>query len=126
MLRNFRKPLVVLTPKSLLRHPEAVSTVHDLTDGRFHRVLDDPTVDPATVERLILCTGKVYYDLVDHRAQTASPGKTAIVRVEQLHPLPLGELEAVLHRYGAVHTRIWVQEEPLNAGAWHWMADRFP
>ena len=125
MLRDFRKPLVVLTPKSLLRHPNATSTVHDLSEGCFQRVLDDQDVDPARVERLILCTGKVYYDLLDHRAQTAAPEKTAIVRVEQLHPLPLPELEAVLHRYDAVHARIWVQEEPLNAGAWHWMADRF-
>lgn len=125
MLRAFRKPLIVLTPKSLLRHPEAVSRVRDLTDGSFERVLDDPTVDPTNVERLILCTGKVYYDLIEHRAQTASPEKTAIVRVEQLHPLPLRELEAILHRYDGAHARTWVQEEPLNAGAWHWMADRF-
>jgi 2-oxoglutarate dehydrogenase E1 component len=125
MLRNFRKPLIVLTPKSLLRHPQAVSSVKDLTDGGFARVIDDSTADPATVERLILCSGKVYYDLLDHRAETTSPSNTAIVRVEQLHPLPLGELEAILHKYSGAHTRTWVQEEPLNAGAWHWIADRF-
>jgi 2-oxoglutarate dehydrogenase E1 component len=125
MLRTFRKPLIVLTPKSLLRLPAAVSRVHDFSSGAFRHVIDDTTDDPSIVEKLIFCTGKVYYDLVAHRAAIAEPEKTAIVRIEQLHPLPLAQIEAVLDKYASAHTRMWVQEEPLNAGAWHWMADRF-
>ncbi|MCH2138651.1 MAG: 2-oxoglutarate dehydrogenase E1 component [Phycisphaerales bacterium] len=125
MLRGFRKPLIVFTPKSLLRHPAAVSTVSDLTDGEFQCVIDDANADPARTTRLIFCTGKVYYDLVAHRAKCDHSSQTAIVRLEQLHPLPKDEIEAILNRYDKVHTRLWVQEEPLNAGAWEWMSDRF-
>ncbi|MCH2137087.1 MAG: 2-oxoglutarate dehydrogenase E1 component [Phycisphaerales bacterium] len=125
MKRDFRKPLLVLTPKSLLRHPKAVSAVSDLTSGRFQHVIDDPGADPDRVQRLIFCSGKVYYDLIDHRSRTAAPHRTAIVRIEQLHPLDMDTIESLLSRYANVDARIWVQEEPLNAGAWHWMADRF-
>ena len=125
MLRSFRKPLIVLTPKSLLRLPAAVSSVDELSSGGFQHVIDDASVDASKVEKLIFCTGKIYYDLVAHRARTAEPGNTAIVRIEQLHPLPLARIEAALDRYPAANTRMWVQEEPLNAGGWHWMADRF-
>jgi 2-oxoglutarate dehydrogenase E1 component len=125
MLRGFRKPLIVFTPKSLLRHPAATSPVSDFTSGGFQCILDDTTVDPAGAQRLIFCCGKVYYDLLAHRTKCADPGQTAIVRIEQLYPLDLEGIETILDRYTNVHTRLWVQEEPLNAGAWEWISDRF-
>jgi 2-oxoglutarate dehydrogenase E1 component len=125
MLRGFRKPLIVFTPKSLLRLPAATSSVSDFTSGGFQCILDDTGVDPATAQRLIFCSGKVYYDLLAHRAKCADPGRTAVVRIEQLHPLDLDGIEAIIERYANVHTRLWVQEEPLNAGAWAWISDRF-
>ncbi len=116
--RNFRKPLIVMTPKSLLRHPKAVSTVDELVSDRFHHVLDDAQVaSPKKVERLILCSGKVYYDLIAHR-ETVGAQDLAIVRLEQLYPLRLASLQPVLERYPNVRTTMWVQEEPKNMGAW--------
>ncbi|MHC4948963.1 MAG: 2-oxoglutarate dehydrogenase E1 component [Planctomycetota bacterium] len=120
--RGFRKPLVVMTPKSLLRHPKAVSRVADLVDDGFHRVLDDAAVtDPAAVRRLILCSGKVAWDLLAHREKVGARD-VAIVRVEQLYPLPETPLRAVLERYAGAEP-VWVQEEPENMGAWRFIED---
>ena len=116
--RNFRKPLIVMTPKSLLRHPEATSPVRDLTDGSYARVIDDGDVaDPGRVNRVLLCTGKIYYDLIAHRRK-AEVRDAAIVRVEQLYPFPTTDLGAVLRRYPEASAKVWVQEEPRNMGAW--------
>ena len=121
MKRDFRKPLIVLTPKSLLRHPSAVSRSADLVEGHFRLVLDDPAVtDPGSIRRILLCSGKVYYDLVEHRGQ-GGHDDVAVVRLEQLYPLPAEELKAVLGRYDADVELVWVQEEPRNMGAFRFL-----
>jgi len=126
MKRDFRKPLVVMTPKSLLRHRLAVSSVADLAEGTFHEVLDEAaTLDPQGVTRLLLCSGKVYYDLLAERERR---GRTdaAVVRVEQLYPLPDEAVTAVLARYERATDVAWVQEEPRNMGAWGFMHEHLP
>jgi 2-oxoglutarate dehydrogenase E1 component len=120
---GFRKPLVLMTPKSLLRHPKAVSPLNDLAEGGFHEVLDD-TCDPAEVERILLCSGKVYYDLLGRR-ETTERRDVAIVRVEMLYPFPEDALGACLDRYRDAREFVWVQEEPRNYGAWMYVRDRF-
>ena len=111
------RPMVVMTPKSLLRLPQATSSLADLTDGAFASVLDDPAVaSPDAVRRVILCSGKVYYDLAASPERAAHPD-VAIVRLERLYPFPTDELEAVLLRYAGVERVAWVQEEPRNMGA---------
>ncbi len=121
MKRSFRKPLIVLTPKSLLRHPKVVSTVDQFVTGRFELVLDDPHVgDPSKIKRLLLCSGKVYYDLVAHR-EKIERDDVAVVRIEQLYPLPARELAEILQRYAGVHETVWVQEEPKNMGAYRFL-----
>jgi 2-oxoglutarate decarboxylase len=122
--RGLRKPLIVMTPKSLLRHPKVVSTVDELASGVFLPVLDDPSVkDPSGVRRILLCTGKIYYELAaardsqGARDSRGAPG-CAIVRLEQLYPYPQAEIAAMLARYPSANEVIWVQEEPRNMGAW--------
>jgi 2-oxoglutarate dehydrogenase E1 component len=110
------RPLVVMTPKSLLRLPQAASRLADLTDGAFASVLDDPDVEPDAVRRVILCSGKIYYDLVTTPERESQPD-VAVVRVERLYPFPTDELRAVLARYPKVERVAWVQEEPRNMGA---------
>ncbi|MBI3246671.1 MAG: 2-oxoglutarate dehydrogenase E1 component [Deltaproteobacteria bacterium] len=122
MKRNFRKPLVVMTPKSLLRHKLAVSSVTDLAEGRFQEVIDEATLDPQRVTRLLFCSGKVYYDLLAEREQRQLMD-TAIVRLEQLYPFPRKALTEVLCRYPKARTVAWVQEEPRNMGAWGFMRE---
>jgi len=123
MKRNFRKPLIVMTPKSLLRYPQAVSRVEDLVSGRFRHFLDDPAVtEPEKVKRLILCTGKIYYDLAAHREKVGRDD-VAVVRVEQLYPLRIRTLENILQRYAGAEL-VWAQEEPENMGAWRYMEDQ--
>jgi 2-oxoglutarate decarboxylase len=127
-----RKPLVVFTPKSLLRHKLAVSSVADFTSGTFQPVLGDTAqLDPAQVKRVLLCSGKVYYDLVQARADRAGGAQTtggglktdtAIIRLEQLYPLPVEELRAELAKYAGAEDFCWVQEEPANQGAWSFVA----
>ena len=128
MHRDFRKPLVVMAPKSLLRHPAAVSRLDDFTAGRFHEILDDPMFPddaaPAATatspaERLILCSGKVYYDLVEYRAKNHITD-AAIVRVEQLYPLHRDRLSALCDKYDGA-TVVWCQEESQNMGAWSFL-----
>ncbi len=119
VLRPWRKPLVIFTPKSLLRHKEAVSTVDDLATGKFQRVIPDTQTDPAKVKRVLLCTGKVYYDLLDARRKLGRDD-VAIVRLEQLYPIN-DELSSVLSAYKDGTRLVWVQEEPRNMGAWYFM-----
>ncbi|MBN9619399.1 MAG: hypothetical protein J0H43_06655 [Actinobacteria bacterium] len=123
-LSPVRRPLIAFTPKSLLRLKAAVSEVEDFTTGTFRPVLSDDKIDPAGVRRVLLCAGKVYYDLAAEREKN---GRTdvAIVRVEQLYPLPVPELEAELGRYPGAEL-VWVQEEPANQGAWPFMALNLP
>jgi 2-oxoglutarate dehydrogenase E1 component len=123
VVSTFRKPLIVMSPKSLLRNPAAVSPIEELVSGRFHAVLPDPAVaDPAAVRRVLLCSGKVYYDLVDGRVARRKDD-IAIVRVEQLYPLRVAELQAALAPYPASAEVLWVQEEPRNMGAWPYIRD---
>lgn len=119
VVRPLRKPLIVMSPKSLLRHKEAVSTLDELADGDFYPVLDDPDVsNKKSVERLILCSGKVYYDLREAR-QTLAADKVAIVRLEQLYPFPEAELAEIIKPYSKLKSVVWCQEEPMNQGAWY-------
>ena len=114
--RPFRKPLVVMSPKSLLRHPSCVSSIKEFTDGKFNEVLDDPEMDGKGIEKLVFCSGKVYYDLVEYRAKTKH--KVAIVRIEQLFPFPTDHVQAIIKKYKDAKEIIWAQEEPENMGAW--------
>jgi 2-oxoglutarate dehydrogenase E1 component len=113
---------VVFTPKSLLRHRLCVSAVSDFTDHQFQLVIDDRQVsDPSKVKRVLLCSGKVFYDLLQARADRKLED-VAILRVEQLYPLPVEELKAALGRYPNAEDVAWVQEEPANQGAWSFIA----
>jgi 2-oxoglutarate dehydrogenase E1 component len=117
--RPWRKPLVIFAPKSLLRHPEAVSALDDLATGGFQRVIPDPTVDPTAVKRILLCSGKVYYDLAAQRRKLGRKD-VAIVRNEQLYPLS-SALQQVLAPYAEGTPVMWVQEEPRNMGPWYFV-----
>ncbi|MBX2973605.1 MAG: 2-oxoglutarate dehydrogenase E1 component, partial [Flavobacteriales bacterium] len=125
---KFRKPLVVFTPKSLLRHPKCVSPLDDLVAGSFKEVIDDVAADPKKVTTVIFTQGKVHYDLAEYREKNASASlgaDTALVRIEQLHPLPADQMRAVIRRYAKAERYIWVQEEPQNMGAWQYIAMNF-
>jgi len=118
MIRPFRKPLIVMTPKSLLRHKGSVSSLQDLTEGGFQLVIDDPAgLKQERVKRVVFCAGKVYFDLAAQRDEHEIDD-IALVRVEQLYPFPREELQGILERYGSAREVIWCQEEPLNQGAW--------
>jgi len=126
ILRPWRKPLVVLTPKSLLRHRRAVSSLDDLAIGEFQRIIpDDPAIDPAQVKRVVLCSGKVYYDLLEQREES-NRTDIALVRLEQLYPLRLDEVRRVFGPYSADADYVWAQEEPWNMGAWFYVHARMP
>ncbi len=115
IVRPVRKPLVVFTPKSLLRHPQAVSPLADLAQGGFQAVIDDSDA-PREAKRVVVCTGKLYYELVAARGERRD---VAIVRIEQLYPFPEDGLRAVLAAYKQARTLVWAQEEPMNQGAWY-------
>ena len=120
MHRAFRKPLIIMTPKSLLRHKSCTSLVEAFTTGSFQCILDDPEPLPEP-NRLILCSGKVYYDLIAYRKAEAITD-TAIIRIEQLYPLHVKRLQELLQHYASVAEILWCQEEPENMGAWAYMA----
>ena len=121
--RDFRKPLVVFTPKSLLRHPECISPVPALTRGSFQEVIDDD-INAEEVTRVNFCNGKVYYDLIAERRKREH-NNIALVRIEQLYPFPLQQLHAIMKRYTNAKTFAWVQEEPANMGAWSFILRHF-
>ena len=125
MKGNFRKPLIVFTPKSLLRHPMAVSMVEDLTEGFFQRLIPDVLMDEKQVKKLVFCSGKFYYDLVDARAKK-NLNDVAIVRIEQLFPLPFEEIQSEINRYVNLEEMVWAQEEPRNMGAWGYLLLQLP
>ncbi len=118
--RAYRKPLIVMTPKSLLRHPQAVSKLEDFASGGFQRVIDDAAVVASEVTRVLFTSGKTYYELL-HEREERGRKDVAIVRLEQLYPLRLELIEAALKRYPASAPVIWVQEEPENMGAWRFL-----
>ena len=117
---NYRKPLVVFTPKSLLRHPKAVSTKKELTHGAFQPVIGDTTVAPDQVKTVVLCTGKFYYDLEQEREKRGRRD-VALIRLEQLFPLPIAEIEKNIKLFSLVKDLVWAQEEPRNMGAWSYL-----
>ncbi len=121
MKREFKKPLIIMAPKSLLRHKECVSKVEDFTDAQFISILDDEKATDQSTKRIIFCSGKVYYDLVAHRDAKGIEG-SAIVRIEQLYPLNSVLLESVAAKYTQAEKIVWCQEEPENMGAWSFIA----
>ena len=123
MKRNYRKPLVIFTPKSLLRHPKAVSTLDELAKGTFQEVIDD-TINRDKVKKLVFCTGKFYYDLLAER-EKLERDDVAFVRIEQLFPLHEEKIKKVIAKYKNIKNYVWAQEEPRNMGAWSYMLQRF-
>jgi 2-oxoglutarate dehydrogenase E1 component len=119
LVRRLRRPLVIMSPKSLLRHRRAVSPVDELVSERFHEVLDDPS-PPARPRRLVLCSGKIFYDLVEGR-DAADIDDVAIVRVEQLYPFSSAMFRRIIKPYLGAQDVVWVQEETRNRGAWSYM-----
>jgi 2-oxoglutarate dehydrogenase E1 component len=115
--RDFRKPLICFTPKKLLRYPTCVSSQKDFTIGGFQEVIDDAKATAKSVKKVIFCTGKIYYDLIEVQEKENNQ-ELAIVRVEQLYPLPIGQLKEVIAKYKNAEEYLWVQEEPENMGAW--------
>ena len=124
ILRSLRKPLIVMTPKSLLRHELSVSSLEDLCNGEFATVIDEvDKVNAASVHRVVMCSGKVYFDLLKQRRATNNVD-VALVRVEQLYPFPVNETETVLAKYPNAREVVWCQEEPQNQGAWYQIRHR--
>jgi len=123
-VRMQRKPLIVMSPKSLLRHKDACSSLEDLANGEFQCVIGEiDALDAKKVKRVILCSGKVYYDLLNARREKKI-NDIAIVRLEQLYPFPKDSLEKELAKYPKATEIVWCQEEPRNQGAWYWIASR--
>lgn len=118
--RPFRKPLVIFTPKSLLRHPRCVSPVEDFTRDGFRELIDDETANADKVNKVVFCTGKIYYDLLEEKEKLKNKS-IALVRLEQLYPLPKKQLNALITKYHKAESWLWVQEEPYNMGAWPYM-----
>jgi 2-oxoglutarate dehydrogenase E1 component len=124
MLRAFRRPLIVMTPKSLLRHKMSVSPVSDLSTGRFQPIIGEiEAIRPKQTRRVVFCSGKVYYDLLESR-QVHGLKDVALIRIEQLYPFPVDEFAALLKQYDHVDEVIWCQEEPQNQGAWYQIRHR--
>ncbi|UIT48607.1 2-oxoglutarate dehydrogenase E1 component [Xylella fastidiosa subsp. multiplex] len=118
MRMSTRKPLVVMTPKSLLRHKLAVSTLDELANGKFQHIIPDDAADPKHVKRIVMCAGKVYYDILENQ-QKRSQNDVAIIRIEQLYPFPRALLASELKRFNKATDVVWCQEEPQNQGAWY-------
>lgn len=122
--RDFRKPLVIMSPKSLLRHPKVVSPLEAFEKGQFEEVIDDERIkDAKNVKRVVLCSGKIFYEMLE-ATSTAPEGEVALVRVEQLYPFPAKKLAEVMARYKNIKDAVWAQEEPQNMGAWTFIRSR--
>jgi len=121
---NFRKPCIVMSPKSLLRHPEVISPKEDFLKGGFKEIIDDGKADPGKVTRLLLCSGKIFFDLL-HEQKKARREDIAIIRIEQLFPFPTHQLEAIHKKYKKAEQVYWVQEEPENMGAWTYILRKY-
>lgn len=124
MTRKFMIPLIIFTPKSLLRHPLCVSKIEDFEKGRFSEVIDDLNVDIDKVLRVVFCTGKIYYDLLKEKQELGAKD-VALIRLEQLHPFPYKEVDAIIEKYKNAILHLWVQDEPANMGAWKYVRDEF-
>lgn len=119
--RSFRKPLVVFTPKKLLRYPKAVSSIKELAKGRFQEIIDDESADPKKVKTVVFCSGKLYYDILEEKEKMKSKTDLALVRIEQLYPLAEKQLDDIVKKYGTA-SYVWAQEEPENMGAWGYLS----
>jgi 2-oxoglutarate dehydrogenase E1 component len=119
--RDFRKPLVVFSPKMLLRYPSAVSTLDDMASGSFQEVIDDPKAVSAQIDTVVFCSGKFYYEMTE-KAVELGVKNMAFVRIEQLYPLPKNQIQAILEKYKGAKNYVWAQEEPANMGAWTYIA----
>ncbi len=120
--RDFRKPLICFTPKKLLRYPACVSSVKDFSEGRFAEVIDDTSVRAAEVKKVFLCSGKIYYELMERKAQLGDVSDSAFIRIEQLYPFPQIQIDTLLAKYKNAEEYCWVQEESENMGAWSFIA----
>lgn len=118
--RDFRKPLVVFTPKSLLRHPKCISNLDELATGKFKEIIDDGTANAKEVKRAVLCSGKIFYELIEQK-ELIKRKDVAIIRIEQLYPFPEKQFEQLISKYKSATEWIWVQEEPENMGAWSYL-----
>ena len=118
--RKFRKPLIIFTPKSLLRHPKAVSPLSDFIKGGFREVIDDDTAKPELISRIVFCTGKLYYSLMAEKEKLKNVS-VAIIRIEQLYPFPNQQVEAIINKYNNSKDIVWAQDEPANMGAWEFV-----
>ncbi|MFN8865459.1 MAG: 2-oxoglutarate dehydrogenase E1 component, partial [Flavobacteriales bacterium] len=118
---EYRKPLVVFTPKKLLRYPKAVSSLSELAAGSFSELLDEPGIRAAETEVLVFCSGKVYYDILEEKEKLGVTDQMAVVRIEQLYPLPEIQISAMMKRYKNASRVVWCQEEPENMGAWTYL-----
>ena len=123
MKRDYRKPLIVFTPKSLLRHPKAVNSIEELANGEFQEVIDD-TLNPKGIKKMVFCMGKFYYDLLAEREELQRED-IALIRIEQLFPLHKEKIQKIIDKYPNVTDYVWAQEEPRNMGAWSYMLQRF-
>jgi len=118
MLRPYRKPLIIMTPKSLLRHRDSTSKLDDLISHPFQLIIDDTNMtDASQIKKVVFCSGKVYFDLLQEQTKK-NLLRTAVVRIEQLYPFPSIELEKIITQYSNAHDIVWCQEEPKNQGAW--------
>ena len=123
-VRPYRKPLIVMTPKSLLRHKMSVSSIEELSSGRFELIIPEiEAMSPKKTRRLVLCSGKVYFDLLESR-EIHDVRDVALVRIEQLYPFPIEEFRDLINQYSHVEEIVWCQEEPLNQGAWYQIRHR--
>ena len=120
MVRSFRKPLIVFTPKKLLRYPRAVSSISEMSDGNFQEIIDDSNAIPSKINKVVLCSGKFYYDLIEEYEQNILED-IAFVRLEQLYPFPEHQLRSIVKKYGKNSQYIWTQEEPENMGPWSYI-----
>ena len=118
---SYRKPLVVMTPKKLLRYPKAVSSLQEMAKGNFQEIINDTSVKAKDVNTVVLCSGKVYYDILEQKEKRQTGGDMAVVRLEQLYPLPEQQLRKIIGEYSKAKRIIWAQEEPENMGAWTYM-----
>lgn len=124
VLRKYRKPLIIMTPKSLLRHPLAISSIEHFTSGAFNEVITDTKVESDKVKKILFCTGKIYYDLVEARNKQ-NKMDIALIRIEQLYPFPSEKVKHIFQTFKNAKTYVWVQEEPQNQGAWLYVRDEF-
>jgi len=124
MIQPFRKPLIVMTPKSLLRHKLSVSSLEDLTRGSFRNIIDEvDDIQSSKVTRVVFCSGKVYFDLLDSR-RSDGIHNVAVVRLEQMYPFPAEEYAAIIRKYSNAREIVWCQEEPQNQGGWYQIRHR--